>query len=496
MNMETGRSFTTIGLVNCTDEDDMYRTWWTTTLLCAVATVSGCEGRTHPATLGASETALGLTRRLPPEYVDACVTIQREMHVNPCPPLVPDGAMLLHGAWDDSLDVQMSTALNSINGHEVDANGGHWTLGVGTTPGAHKGMADELHAAGAKAPSKCRFLELEGQRVEACQVPPYPEGGYYGGHIAYAWRRGDVVYHVTLHGYANEPRLRLMMAALIGQETSPPVRQSFDVAAIRRCADGGGAAEGERGATGRHSDNVSPGRMRLKCRTVASLAATAYVQYENGLTHSPLAVGERGTLVTGGPSWIQSDAYTIDAKAGTSGTPTMLGPMLQTLLEYRFKLRVHYETRDVPVYDVWMAKDGVKAPRFDEGRCMPLYSLREDVVPPPLSAGRRWCSGAITQEGAFVRLDVEGATIAEFSKLFLSAQPFVGRRVNERTGGFPWRFDFHLRFAPRPDTDRDSPPDGYPSLFVALEEIGLTLEPGMGSGRFLVIDSVARPTGN
>lgn len=42
--------------------------------------------------------------------------------------------------------------------------------------------------------------------------------GYYGGHVVYAWQRGPVVYHVTIHTYANEPRLRLMMAALIHRE--------------------------------------------------------------------------------------------------------------------------------------------------------------------------------------------------------------------------------------------------------------------------------------
>jgi hypothetical protein len=60
---------------------------------------------------------------------------------------------------------------------------------------------------------------LEGERVQACWVPAHDAGGgYYGGHVAYAWQCGPVVYHVTIHGYANEPRLRLMVAALIRRE--------------------------------------------------------------------------------------------------------------------------------------------------------------------------------------------------------------------------------------------------------------------------------------
>jgi hypothetical protein len=58
-------------------------------------------------------------------------------------------------------------------------------------------------------------------RERACLVPPYEQGGGYYGDIAYAWRHKDVVYHITIHGYANEPRASLMMAALIARETGP-----------------------------------------------------------------------------------------------------------------------------------------------------------------------------------------------------------------------------------------------------------------------------------
>ena len=62
--------------------------------------------------------------------------------------------------------------------------------------------------------ARCRQLRLDGEPVEACQVPT-SDDGYYSGHIAYAWEHRGVVYHITIHGHANEPRLALMMAALI-----------------------------------------------------------------------------------------------------------------------------------------------------------------------------------------------------------------------------------------------------------------------------------------
>ena len=164
----------------------MHRRLRTATLLCALVALSGCEGRMHdagrrlPADPGSTrpdvsalvempEAALGLTRRLPPEYVAACVEILRAMHVNPCPPLVPDGSMAMMG-WSDSLDV-MSSELSSVDGREIDAHGGHWTIWVASDALGRKTLADHMHATGAKAPSQCRFMTLEGQRVEACRVP-------------------------------------------------------------------------------------------------------------------------------------------------------------------------------------------------------------------------------------------------------------------------------------------------------------------------------------
>jgi hypothetical protein len=153
-------------------------------------------------TASPAETALGLTRDLPAEYVAACTEILRATRANPCPPLVPRDSQIAHG-WGDAIDA-LAPSITAIDGRDIDAHGGHWTLLVGTEPRSHRAMADDLHIVEATAASRCRFVRLEGQKVEACALPPYPAGGYYGGHIAYAWRHRDVTYHITLHGHANE----------------------------------------------------------------------------------------------------------------------------------------------------------------------------------------------------------------------------------------------------------------------------------------------------
>ena len=63
----------------------------------------------------------------------------------------------------------------------------------------------------------------------------------------------------------------------------------------------------------------------------------------------------------------------LDAKAeGNPPQEVMRGPMLRALLEDRFKLKVHREIRQVPVYELTVAKGGPKLKRFEEGRCIPF----------------------------------------------------------------------------------------------------------------------------
>jgi hypothetical protein len=139
--------------------------------------------------------------------------------------------------WEGYRELDLGSAsLTWIAGAPVDSYGGHWTLAVAWGPNGRRLLHKQLHAIGvwygSNLRSACTVISLEGERVQACRVqacrvPAYDAGGgYYGGHVAYAWQRGQVVYHVTIHGYANEPRLRLIMAALIQREKGRYSRES------------------------------------------------------------------------------------------------------------------------------------------------------------------------------------------------------------------------------------------------------------------------------
>src|SRR5262249_55432359 len=88
------------------------------------------------------------------------------------------------------------------------------------------------------------------------------------------------------------------------------------------------------------------------------------------------AFSVRDFQVLGGPEWMNTDRWNIDAKAEEGGVPAQTGPpdpnvpdamalMLQSLLEDRFQLKFHREPRDMPVYNLLVAKDGSKMKSVD-----------------------------------------------------------------------------------------------------------------------------------
>jgi hypothetical protein len=169
--------------------------------------------------------ALGLATRLPAAYRRAC---SRQAAAAPrrarsCPPLIPAGRLQVldaaaltppHGEFNVDL---ASPSIGTLNGARIDADGGHWHYDVAWTPAARWVWVHRRIERPQNGPrSRCTRLELAAERVEACRVAPYDQGGgLQGGHIAYVWDHAGASYAISLHGYANEPRVQAMMAALI-----------------------------------------------------------------------------------------------------------------------------------------------------------------------------------------------------------------------------------------------------------------------------------------
>jgi bla regulator protein BlaR1 len=247
--------------------------------------------------------------------------------------------------------------------------------------------------------------------------------------------------------------------------------------------------------------DLPPGSLNVNCESAAGLIRTAYVLFANGRLNPSLAIPQPASLVPIlGPAWINSDRYDIDANPeGSPSREMMNGPMLQALLEDRFKLKIHRETREVPVYALTVASGGLKAAPFQEGSCLRIdfnqilaalnrvkYSstLFEPALPP------NFChNGGGGTESTFT-YDGQGVGLEEFTRILLD---FMDRPVINRTG-IAGLYNFHLEVPLDQNT-----PAGRPqaAIFTALEEqLGLKLEPAKGLQDFLVVDHVEKPSGN
>ncbi len=261
-----------------------------------------------------------------------------------------------------------------------------------------------------------------------------------------------------------------------------PNRPTFEVASIKPCDGNAGGRSGV--------PLPSPGRLNLNCPTVAQLIQQAYVYFANGRFGSP------SIQISGGPAWINFARYTINAKAeGNPRLEIMNGPMLQTLLEDRFRLTIHRETREAPAYALEVAKSGTKLRPVEEGSCVPLEMDKALAPRAPGEQRPDFCgTGSISRKGAKVTLQEHAMTVDEFSDRLrlVSDRPIVNKTA------IAGMFDFHLEFVSDAAPGIAPPDDASgPSMFTALQEqLGLKLEATRGPGEFLVIDRVEKPDEN
>jgi uncharacterized protein (TIGR03435 family) len=203
------------------------------------------------------------------------------------------------------------------------------------------------------------------------------------------------------------------------------------------------------------------------------------------------AYGVQDFQIQGAPDWTSSERYDIQAKAegGTSGK-LMTGPMLHTLLEDRFKLKFHRETKQFPVYVLTIAKSGLKMQHSKAGNCIP-FTL-DSPPPPPLAPGepnRTFCGfNGFGVDGLNRKLEVFGVTMAELVAALQRSE--LRRTIIDKTG-LSGTFDVGMTWA------LDDPSSPGPSIFTAIQEqLGLKLESTKGAVEVLVIDHVEKPSPN
>ena len=210
--------------------------------------------------------------------------------------------------------------------------------------------------------------------------------------------------------------------------------------------------------------------------------------------------------IVGGPEWINTQRFDIDARAAGDQPPEVVAEMLKRLLADRFKLKVHTEQRDIDVYALVLARPdgrlgpGLRKPSVD---CEAREAARKkeiaagsppaQAIAPPTPGERPECGMLSSSMNGVLRVATGGTPI---SAVVRQVQVNVGRPVIDRTG-LTGRFDIDLQFsAVGPQTAADQP-DAPTSVFTAVQEqLGLKLESRKERMDVLVIDQIEMPSPN
>ena len=221
-------------------------------------------------------------------------------------------------------------------------------------------------------------------------------------------------------------------------------------------------------------------RFTARYATAKALIHNAYGEQEHSLADSQ---------ISGGPDWLDSDRFDVEATAsaipdsprGTYPPPVLA--MLRSLLEERFHLQTHVETKERPIFALVLARsDGTLGPK-----------LRRRTT--DCAADRRPCVRSIGPGTLMVR----GATMTNIISALPILVPGLNRLVVDKTG-LAGQFDVDLTWSLEAARDALGVPfsqrdPNAPSVFTALQEqLGLKLESTKGPVDILVIDHVEHPT--
>lgn len=247
--------------------------------------------------------------------------------------------------------------------------------------------------------------------------------------------------------------LALAAAISLAPAQQPAARPAFEVASIKP----------SRGGELNYGFKFMPRRFEAQNTPVRFLIQFAW--------------NVRDFQVSGGPGWAGSDHYNIEAVTEEGVGIDRHRLMVQALLEDRFQLKVHHESRESQVYTLVPAKGGIKlqpsAQNCDASGVCGRYSASSNGM-----------------DATAITLDAFATALSQM----------MGRQVTDKTG-YTEKFDLHLKWAD-PATPGLAPDDSTSastgeSIFTVLQrQLGLKLESTKGPVELLVIDRLERPSDN
>jgi uncharacterized protein (TIGR03435 family) len=279
----------------------------------------------------------------------------------------------------------------------------------------------------------------------------------------------------------------VLLAALVSGQSAPV----FEVASVKRSPDAPFSFPGLMLQQGGRA--TSPGT------NVRQLILVAY--------------GLQDLQLSGGPSWIGSDLYAIDARAGADATRARVRLMVKSLLAERFQLVAHLEKRELPALALVLAnRDGRLGPRLRRSGpdCAPIRTPEGVPPPPPPPPGPGGDFNPVLPQ------DPIGPTCGYISfpgwlsgrrltmAHFVAALTQLTRRPVLDETGLSGDFDLDVTFTPDQPVALNgaaAPPslsqsDRPPLLTAIQEDLGLKLETRRRDVDVLVIDRIERPSEN
>jgi len=301
-----------------------------------------------------------------------------------------------------------------------------------------------------------------------------------------------------------------MLTAVLARAQSPtPVAAEprFEVASVKPSATTPADLNRIMAANGGRLPNVTigvraqPGRLTATMTSLQSLIMRAY-----GLKPYQLA---------GGPPWLTTDYFDISAKAESdTATEAEMNQMLKPLLADRFGLRVHVETRQLPMYTLTLANsDGKLGPGLKKTspECEAALDARKRTgAPLPLQPQPTGPDSVLTpvcgSTMMMLRARTGAATLVQgglgFSTFVERLSNELGSPVADQTG-LTGLFDVVLDYEssrrpaglPAPGLDPNSSDPAPVPLPIALQkQLGLKLEKVVGPMPVTVVDAAARPS--
>ncbi|MEX2271196.1 MAG: M56 family metallopeptidase [Vicinamibacterales bacterium] len=293
----------------------------------------------------------------------------------------------------------------------------------------------------------------------------------------------------------------MLTAPLRASDAQAP-SSKFDVVSIKPCAAPSGRApappRGARGGAAPWAAQTSPGYVYWDCVTLAQLIDQAYSGEDHPLLNTvrqPRSDSFQPKRVRGGPSWTESDRFTVEVKGSIDLTtpalagrqsrllaalPAGMSQALRAMLEDRFQLKVRRAKEQQEMYALRIGKNGLNKERMKPTKPGDCLTPDEYFAADPASRGSKICGRIFV---SLTSQEFAGFTMAAFAQT-LSTR--MDRYVLDETG-LEGPFNFVLQ----------NPPSGSASgedrTVLMIEALGLRIERTKGPAEFLVIESVQKP---